>query len=150
MDADRNGLEVLSRAQCLELLATGAFGRIALTSEALPLVLPVNYHFDGRRIILRTNPGTKLDAATRHTVVAFEVDDIDPVYHCGWSVVVQGVARAVDDPAEVASLRRLPLATWTPLPTDHYVAISADILSGRRIPEVRRPGAPLVASRMDG
>lgn len=150
MDVDRNGLEVLSRAECLDLLAGASFGRIALTSQALPLVLPVNYRFDGRSIVIRTNPGTKLDAATRHTVVAFEVDDIDPVYHCGWSVVVQGLARSVDDAGEIERLRRLPLATWTPAGTDRYVLISTDIVSGRRIPKAHRQGAPLVAATMDG
>lgn len=149
MDVDRNALEVLTRAECLDLLANASFGRIGLTSGALPLVLPVNYHFDGHRIVIRTNAGTKLDAATRHTVVAFEVDDIDPLYHCGWSVVVQGVARTVDDAAEIERLRRLPLSAWMPAGTDHFVGITTDIVTGRRIPTAHRQGRSLAASRME-
>ncbi|HVM08662.1 MAG TPA: pyridoxamine 5'-phosphate oxidase family protein [Acidimicrobiales bacterium] len=148
MNVDQNGLEVLTRAECLDLLASSTFGRIALTSQALPLVLPVNYRYDGRSVVIRTNPGTKLDAATRHAVVAFEVDSIDPIYHCGWSVVVQGIARAVDDQDEIARLRQLPLSTWMPAAPDSYVAISLDIVSGRRIPKAHRQGVPFASARM--
>ena len=145
MDFDRNGLEVLTRAECMHLLAAGHFGRIALTSQALPLVLPVNYALDGQDIVIRTHPGTKLEAATRHAVVAFEIDDIDPLYHSGWSVVAQGIARAIDSPAEVARLLLLHTATWTPSPAQRFVAISTDIVSGRRIPP--RQVAPNDATR---
>lgn len=150
MAVDQNGLEVLSRPECLALLESKTFGRIALTSHALPLILPVNYRFDGRSVILRTHPGTKLDAATRHTVVAFEVDDIDPVYHSGWSVVVQGIARAVDDRYEIARLEALRLAAWTPARAENFVTISTDIITGRRIPSVHHQGVPRAAATMGG
>jgi nitroimidazol reductase NimA-like FMN-containing flavoprotein (pyridoxamine 5'-phosphate oxidase superfamily) len=145
-NTDRNGLEVLTRAESLLLLGTGTIGRIGLTADALPLVLPVNYHYDGERIVIRSHPGTKLDAATRHTVVAFEVDDIDPIYHSGWSVVVQGVARTVGDHNEIARLRSLPLSVWTPVDADRFVTISVDIVSGRRI---ARPHAQVPADRRE-
>jgi uncharacterized protein len=148
MELDRNGLEVLSRADALELLAAHTFGRIALTSHALPLVLPVNYRYDGRSIVIRTHPGTKLDVATRHAVVAFEVDEIDPLYHSGWSVVVQGMARTVVDPDELARCRALPTAVWTPAVADRYVTVSTDLVTGRRI---LRPHAPVpAATTMEG
>ena len=150
MDLDRNGLEVLTRAECLTLLESKTFGRIALTSQALPIILPVNYRFDGRSIVLRTHPGTKLEAATRHTVVAFEVDDVDPVYHAGWSVVVQGIARAVDDRDEIHRLARLRLAVWTPAQAETFVTISTDLVTGRRIPGVHRQGMPRAAATMKG
>jgi hypothetical protein len=47
MEIDRNGLEVLSRHECLRLLGTATLGRIGVTSDALPTVLPVNFRFDG-------------------------------------------------------------------------------------------------------
>ena len=97
---DRNGLEVLDRADCIRLLRTVSLGRIGITAGALPTILPINFRVDGDRILFRTGVGTKLDAATRGAVVAFEADDIDPMYHSGWSVVVTGIAR------EVAGSRR--------------------------------------------
>ncbi len=129
---DRNGLEVLDRAECLELLAASALGRIGLSAGALPLVLPVNFCLDGERIVVRTAEGTKLDAASRHAVVSFEVDDIDPMFHAGWSVVVTGVAAPLESEEERAHARTLPLLPWA-APGDHYVAITLEEVSGRRL-----------------
>ena len=63
MEVDRNGLEVLDRDECLRLLAFATIGRVGFTSGALPAVLPVNFHLDGERILVRTGRGSKLDAA---------------------------------------------------------------------------------------
>jgi uncharacterized protein len=138
MELDRNGLEVLDREESLRLLATAALGRIAVTSAALPLVLPVNFRYDGRQVLIRTGAGTKLEAATDHAVVAFEVDDIDPATESGWSVMVTGVARELTDPAALAALARRPLTRWATGDADRVVAISVDLVSGRRISP--RPG----------
>ena len=96
-------------------------------------MLPVNFHLDGDRILIRSGEGTKLDAALRGHVVAFEVDEFDSVYHQGWSVVVTGVASAVTDPDEIRSLADAPLSRWAPLGTESLVAISTDLVSGRRL-----------------
>ena len=90
---DRNGLVVLGRTECLRLLSGASVGRLAVTVGALPVILPVNFlRLDRDRVLIRTTTGTKLDAATRHAVVAFEVDDFDSFSHTGWSVCVTGVA----------------------------------------------------------
>lgn len=137
MQVDQNGLEVLDREQCLALLRTATLGRVGLSSGALPTILPVNFHLDGDRILIRSGAGTKLDAALRDAVVAFEADDFDPIDHSGWSVVVTGVAHAVTDPEELAAIRRMPLARWAPAGDEHVVAISLEIVSGRRLDRVR-------------
>ena len=129
---DRNGLEVLSRDECVELLSASTIGRIGLSAGALPLVLPVNFCVDRDRIVLRTGEGTKLEAASRNAVVSFEVDDIDPIFHTGWSVVVTGVASPLESEAELSRARALPLRPWA-APGDRYVAISLEDVSGRRI-----------------
>ena len=133
MELDRNGLEVLGREESLHLLATARLGRIGISSGALPTVLPLNFRFDGRQILFRTGVGTKLDAATRHAVVAFEVDEIDAEAETGWSVVVTGVAREVTDPAELDAARRLSLIRWAGGADHRLVAISPDLVTGRRI-----------------
>jgi uncharacterized protein len=133
MEVDRNGLEVLERHECLRLLGTATLGRIGVSSGALPTVLPVNFRFDGHRILFRTGAGTKLDAATQNAVVAFEVDEIDPLAHTGWSVVVRGVARELTDPDELAEAQTRPLASWAPGEDHRVLAISPEIVSGRRI-----------------
>lgn len=139
MEVDRTGLEVLSRDECLRLLGTATLGRIGATSDAMPTVLPVNFRFDGRQILIRTGAGTKPDAATYNAVVAFEVDDVDPV-HTGWSVVVRGMARELTDTNELADVQRQPLARWAPGPDHRIVAISTEVVWGRRIvPGVTAP-----------
>lgn len=55
------------------------------------------------------------------------------MYHSGWSVVVTGVAREVTDPDELAASRRAPLARWVPKGNGRLIAISTDMISGRRI-----------------
>lgn len=138
MEVDRNGLEVLDREECLRLLERATLGRVGVTTAALPSVLPVNFRLAGDRIVFRTGTGTKLAAATRNAVVAFEVDDIDPVNHTGWSVVVTGVARPVVDPDDLARLNGLGIARWAAGDDGHVVEVSLEIVSGRRIP----PGLP--------
>jgi uncharacterized protein len=138
MEVDRNGLEVLDREECLRLLDRATLGRVGVTAAALPSVLPVNFRLAGDRIVFRTGEGTKLAAATRNAVVAFEVDDIDPVDHTGWSVMVTGVARPVVDPDDLARLNGLGIARWAAGGDGHLVEVSLEIVSGRRIP----PGLP--------
>ncbi len=135
LETDRNGLVMLDRAECLRLLASASLGRIGLTTSALPAVLPVNFWFDGERILIRTGPGTKLAAATRDAVVAFEVDDMDPLWHTGWSVLVTGVAHHVTEAEELERLRDMPIARWAPRGGGHVVAIQPELISGRRIIE---------------
>src|SRR5262245_9892659 len=112
MEVDRNGLEVLSREDCLRLLGTARLGRVAASSGALPIILPVNFCFDGLQILIRTGRGTQLDAATRNTVVAFEADEIEPAWNAGWSVTVTGFARRLSDPDEMAAAQRSTLGGW--------------------------------------
>lgn len=133
VEIDRNGLEVLDTTECLRLLAGSSMGRIGISSGALPVILPVNYHLHGERILIRTGAGTKLDAATRNTVVAFEVDDFDTLYHSGWSVMVTGESHEVTGD-ELEALADVPLTRWAPHGDGHVVAISTELISGRRIP----------------
>jgi hypothetical protein len=149
MEIDRNGLEVLDRATCLALLAQGVIGRVGVTSRALPTVLPVNYGLVGDRIVMRTGRGTKLDAATRNAVVAFEVDEFDRDEGTGWSVVVTGVAREMD-PSEVVPAELVPVPLWMSGGADHLVAISTDVISGRRVlasPPMRMAMQPSIEHR---
>jgi len=133
VEVDRNGLEILERGECLRLLGGVMLGRVGVTSGALPAVLPVNFWLDRDRILIRTDEGSKLDAAIRNAVVAFEVDDFDPWYHSGWSVVVTDVAREMTDPDELAALSNAPLTRWASRSNGHLVAVATDRISGRRI-----------------
>jgi hypothetical protein len=84
VDVDRNGLVVLDRQECLRLLGTATLGRIGITVRALPVILPVNFSLIGEQIICRTGPGTKLDAATRHAIVACTIWPAEAVVRDSW------------------------------------------------------------------
>jgi len=126
-------LRELSRVRCLELLATTDLGRVGASLRALPVILPVRYAVAGENVVFRTAPGSKLTAATRRAVVAFEADRSDPGGAWGWSVLVQGVAFEVSDPALQAAARAL-LAHDLPFldgEVARLVAVEIAVVSGR-------------------
>jgi uncharacterized protein len=123
----------LTRSECFELLAREHLGRVAVVDDCGPVVVPVNFVLDRYMVVFRTDEGTKLDAASRGSRVAFEVDGTDSVAHTGWSVLVRGEAVEITDPAELAHLRKLPLTPWAPGPKARYVRILPAALTGRRI-----------------
>ncbi|MBA2889971.1 pyridoxamine 5'-phosphate oxidase family protein [Nonomuraea soli] len=137
MHYDASGLQVLSRQECLDLLAAAEIGRIVFTDRALPAVQPVNYVLDGENIVIRTAKGSKLAAATRHAVVAFEADEFDTHERTGWSVTAVGHARAVLEPEEISRLAALPLEPWAPGGRDHYIVVAVEQVTGRRITAAR-------------
>jgi nitroimidazol reductase NimA-like FMN-containing flavoprotein (pyridoxamine 5'-phosphate oxidase superfamily) len=129
-------VEELSREECLELLQYNSrvgFGRLGFTTDGRPMILPVNYLLEETCLVFCTAPGTKLSSAAG-APVAFEVDSVQSLYRSGWSVVIQGVARAVTDPEEVEQLRRGPLPSWANPGPQRWVRVSMDEISGRRIP----------------
>ena len=126
-------LDVISDDECRDLLATAEVGRVIVSIDALPAALPVNHWLIDDTIVFRTAPGTKLTAALNHTVVGFEVDEIDPAIRSGWSVLVIGTSNVVSDPAEIARLDRAGLRSWAPVAAPHYVQIRIQRISGRRL-----------------
>lgn len=130
---DANGLEVLGREECLHLLTKMPVGRIGVTIHALPVILPVNFALDGERVIVRSAAGSKLTAAMTGAVVALEVDDFDTMDHSGWSVLVQGRSRVMEDPDEIDRALLLPLRAWASDKPDRFITIDLELVSGRRV-----------------
>jgi hypothetical protein len=100
------GFEVLSRAECMRLLATASMGRVAASVGALPTVIPVPFAVLGEAVAFPAVPGGQLDTAVRGAVVALEADHVDPT--TGWSVVVTGIATEVDEPETLRTLEAIP------------------------------------------
>ena len=125
----------LTTAQCRELLDRHHFGRLGFIDSVgvLPSIIPVNYLLDEDKVVIRTDAGSKLNAALRGAPVAFEVDSVDETHEVGWSVVVRGRAEEVTDEDKLAELRHTPLLAWHPAPKARYVRINASQVSGRRI-----------------
>jgi len=131
-DTDRSGLEVLDQAECLRLLALATLGRVAVSTKALPMVMPVSYRLVNEQIVFRTRRDTHLGLGTHNSVVAFEVDDIHPTDHSGWSVMVTGIASEVHDPSRIAALEGTDLPRWSGGDATRVVAIELTLVSGRR------------------
>lgn len=150
MDVDRNGLEILDEAECLRLLGTAAVGRVAVTVGALPSVFPVNFCLMRGAVVFRTGRGTKLDAATANSVVAFEVDDFDRVEHTGWSVMAVGVARDITDERDTATMDESFIPKWSSGPDGRVVAIVPQMMSGRRLHHDQPSGTVHAKSVLEG
>jgi uncharacterized protein len=88
-----------------------------------------------RQVIIRTSSASELAAAARNAVVAFEVDDFDAAGRTGWSAVIVGHARVLSANGDLAHVRGLPLPRWSPTAQDHFIAITPELVSGRRLPE---------------
>jgi uncharacterized protein len=133
MQLDRNGLEVLSRQECLRLLRACQVGRVVVTDRALPAAFPVNFALLDDDVVFLTAAGSKLAAAEDEEVMAFEADDIEPALRIGWSVLVQGLASVITDPEELRRAQGLGLEPWSPASEFQFVRISAELVSGRRL-----------------
>jgi hypothetical protein len=131
-------VSLLSRDDCIARLECQSIGRVAVTSRALPAIVPVNYRVSGSSVVFRTEPGGMLARACDNTVVAFEVDDIADDGRSGWSVLVVGVAELLDGSA---ALRAMETGVVSAAGDDReqFVAITLGQVSGRRVGDGNTP-----------
>lgn len=131
---EKPSLRPLPREECLRLLATQEFGRLAVVEDGQPLVFPVNFAVDGDIVVFRADAGTKLAAASLG-LVAFEVDDVDVTTRSGWSVLVLGVGQEITGALDHWSerLRALSLYPWAPGDKSHWMRIKPSRITGRRL-----------------
>jgi len=105
---------------------------LVFLAERGPVALPVNFRFLGGEIVFRTDPAGPLAAAADATV-SFEVDHIDEAMSEGWSVLVSGSARRIDDPRELARLARLGIEPWAGGKREAIMRVEPTQISGRSI-----------------
>jgi nitroimidazol reductase NimA-like FMN-containing flavoprotein (pyridoxamine 5'-phosphate oxidase superfamily) len=133
-DDEPGALVRLDRATCLALLASRRTGRLAYVARAgVPDVVPVNLALDGDRLLVRSGPGPKLQAAERREVVAVEVDDIDEQTRTGWSVVVAGRSKRLHTSEAAALDDDLLPEVWARGPRSSVIAIELTRVEGRRL-----------------
>jgi len=126
-------LAQLTVTECLRLLSSAAVGRIVYTQRAMPAVELVNFTLDGGDIVIRTDPDGTLAAATHHTVVAFEADEVDTATGQGWSVMAVGQSRQVTESRDIARLLDTGLRSLQPGRHEHFIRVTPGILTGRRL-----------------
>jgi nitroimidazol reductase NimA-like FMN-containing flavoprotein (pyridoxamine 5'-phosphate oxidase superfamily) len=126
-------LEELSLEQCVGLLRSHSVGRAAVSQEGAPVILPVNYKVVNTTalwIAVRTRPGSILDGAPLGA--ALEVDEIDPVHHEGWSVLVRGTLLHVD-PGAASFRERFDPEPWMSAERDSWLVLEPFAVTGRRL-----------------
>jgi nitroimidazol reductase NimA-like FMN-containing flavoprotein (pyridoxamine 5'-phosphate oxidase superfamily) len=122
----------MTREECLTALRAHRVGRVSVTHQALPVIVPVNYILDGQGLVFRTRSDGFLAAACHSNVIAFEIDDLADDGSYGWSVLVVGVADGLSG-AEAVRATGLGLASAAGDDRDHFVRVSIGQLTGRRV-----------------
>lgn len=123
----------MAPGECLALLSDHGVGRIAVTADDGPAILPVNYDMVNGAVVFRTAPGSALALAAGREV-AFEVDRIDEALSEGWSVLVLGVAVEVTDAEDVAAVRaRAHTPPWAGGDRPVWMRVEPVRITGRRI-----------------
>jgi nitroimidazol reductase NimA-like FMN-containing flavoprotein (pyridoxamine 5'-phosphate oxidase superfamily) len=125
-------LVALDLDTCLEILRAHEVGRIALTTDSGPVIVPVNYRLVEtlglRWIALRTEAGGLVDEPG--TRVAFEIDEIGPGRQ-GRSVLVRGTLERID--RETAGFGdRFDSEPWLP-DRDSWLVIEPYTITGREL-----------------
>lgn len=119
--------------ECLALLSVQRVGRVGISIDSLPSIIPVNFIAIADALIFRCAATSRLFRASCGAVIAFEVDDYEISGTFGWSVLVRGFSQEIVDADELAIARSLWLEAW-PLGerADRYIALPLTVVSGRR------------------
>ena len=125
-------MTTLEPEECLRLLSSARMGRVGFTTAAGPQVLPVNHAVLDGDVVFRTDLYGVVTEGTRDRTVAFEADEIDDRMQSGWSVLVVGHSRHVEDPSRLADVFRRLHEPWAPGPRFVVVRIVPAQISGRR------------------
>ncbi len=123
------GLDVLTRAECEELLRAHTFGRVVTKIGDSIAALPVYFRVVGEDVVFRTDPGTKLAGAVLQTLVTFEIDDEAE----GWSVMLVGMCDEVRDESERQAILATLAGSWPEGERERVVRIRPDRITGRRL-----------------
>jgi hypothetical protein len=137
VDAQRV-VDLLSEAECWDLLASGRLGRLVYVSRYGPTALPVAYVIDERSIVLGTWDPVLFDEDLRTGIaqaeyqVAVEADQIDVGAREGWIVMVRGAAHHLDTEAERAPFIDAGLEPWIGGVAAHFIRVSPTGIWGNR------------------
>jgi nitroimidazol reductase NimA-like FMN-containing flavoprotein (pyridoxamine 5'-phosphate oxidase superfamily) len=123
-------VSILSDAECWELMAGVAVGRLVTSVDGQPEIFPINFVVQRRTILFRTAEGTKLVSAAINDRVLFEVDQHDSAE--AWSVIVKGSTRVLRTDEDLAEAEQAHLRSWTATTKEHYIRIKPFSVTGRR------------------
>jgi uncharacterized protein len=140
-------LRDLARTDCLDLIARGAVGRVAVCTPDGPHLVPVNYAVVDETVVVRTSAYSILGTYARGALVAFEVDHVEPGTRAGWSVLVRGRCFVETDPRVLVRLRSALGESWVGGSRTLYLRLPLEQVSGRAVGS--HVGDAVVAPRSD-
>lgn len=117
----------LAPEECWSLIGASGVGRVAVTVDGAPRIVPVNYAVVNDAVYFRTAVGTILNNAVAQRV-AFEVDAFDARSRSGWSVCVVGAGRSVGEGGPDVAID-----SWAPRRRDQRYCIVPEEITGRRL-----------------
>lgn len=120
----------LDADEATKLLATQTLGRLVERVGDRIEIFPINFVSDGKRLVFRTAPGTKLAGLVAADEIVLETDHVGE--KSAWSVVVRGTARILEGEADIARAEQLDLRPLVPTVKRVFVEISVDEITGRR------------------
>jgi nitroimidazol reductase NimA-like FMN-containing flavoprotein (pyridoxamine 5'-phosphate oxidase superfamily) len=125
-------LRELTPEQCASHLEVGGVGRAVFLTERGPVAHPLNFVTSDGDVVVSTTAAhaAQIEASER---VSFQIDRVDEAMSEGWSVLVTGKARRVDDPEELVALSELDLEPWAGGNRHALVRIRPDVVTGRVI-----------------
>lgn len=130
MTTDEQPGRTMSPDDAWRFLEHTHFGRLALSVANEPDIFPINYLAHEGKLLIRTNPGTKLAELTVNDTVAFEIDGL--AENEAWSVVLKGTARVLESQSEIDAVSELPLASWLKTLKYTFVEITPSSVRGIR------------------
>jgi nitroimidazol reductase NimA-like FMN-containing flavoprotein (pyridoxamine 5'-phosphate oxidase superfamily) len=89
----------LSQDECSILLSTARYGRLALSKNNLPYVVPMSYvYLEGKIYLHSRGKGKKVEYATLNPMVCFQIDVLEKER---WSSVIAfGIVRRLSESVE--------------------------------------------------
>ncbi|ALO67096.1 pyridoxamine 5'-phosphate oxidase [Arthrobacter alpinus] len=130
MSTDERPGQIMSDDEAWRFLEHTSFGRLALSVGNQPDIFPINYLAHDGKLLMRTNPGTKLAELTINDSVAFEIDGL--AEDEAWSVVLKGTARVLESQTEIDAVSELPLTPWLQTLKYTFVEIVPNSVRGFR------------------
>jgi hypothetical protein len=107
-------------------------GRIGVSIDALPVILPMHFTLVDDSVLFRTTLGTRLDSAASSAVVAFQVDAYDSTEPGWWSVLLQGIASPVSEGETEMGPGARSASDWSSAgKVSHLLRVHSQTMTGR-------------------
>jgi nitroimidazol reductase NimA-like FMN-containing flavoprotein (pyridoxamine 5'-phosphate oxidase superfamily) len=126
-------VEVFDEDECWRRISGLLVARVGVSVRGHPWVFPVHVHVDRPTVSFQTGAGVILHGATNGPSVAVQFDELSADGSGGWSVVVGGRARIVDDDDVIDALTDETELPWDRELKPYLVNVHAQTVTGRSL-----------------